>query len=323
MSAAPAGPRTAAPPQSGSAVIVFILLSFSLAWVAAAPLWISGAGLEYPQAKLLIMGMMFTPAVAAFLVLRFVARPASIPRATGMTPLRPVWTLIRYCAVGFAVPPLVILVGVLVAGAAGAYEFDFTDFSGFRAMVAPLGLTDAAGTGVPLGALGLFAAMQLGGWALGLPAMFGEEWGWRGYLLPALLRLGTWPALLIHGVVWGLWHAPVILLGYNFGRTDLVGLGAMTAWCVLMGVFLGWLRLASGSLWPAVIAHGATNSGSALFVVFSDADFGLGTIDALPMALWVSSGAVMLALIAVGSFVRPVRDAVSVPVMAHSSETVH
>ncbi|PSK90226.1 CAAX prenyl protease-like protein [Murinocardiopsis flavida] len=309
MPAAPP-PAGTAVPGSRIAITVFCLLSFGLAWAAAAPLWISGAGLAHPQAKLFIMGMMFSPAVAAFLVLRFVARPASIPRATGMTPLRPARTLIRYCVIGFAIPPLVMLVGVLAAAAAGTYRLDLADFSAFRAFAAPLGLVgDADGTGVPFAALGLFAALQLVGWAAGLPMMFGEEWGWRGYLLPALLHLGTLPALLLHGAIWGLWHAPVILLGYNFGRPDAVGLAAMTAWCVLMGVILGWLRLASGSLWPAVIAHGATNSGSALFVVFGDASAGAG--DAVPMALWVASGAAMLLLITLGAALPPVRNAVT------------
>nr|WP_228531146.1 MULTISPECIES: CPBP family intramembrane glutamic endopeptidase [Myxococcaceae] len=88
----------------------------------------------------------------------------------------------------------------------------------------------------------------------------GEEWGWRGYLLPRLLPWGTWRALLAHGALWGLWHAPVVLQGYNYPQHPVAGVGFMVVSCVLLGVLFGWLRLASGSVWPCVIAHGSLNA---------------------------------------------------------------
>lgn len=306
----PSAPRTAAPPRARTAVVTFVLLSYSLAWLAVAPLWIGGQGLDHPQSKLLIGLMMFAPAVATFIVLRFVSRPHSILHATGMTPLRPAGTLLRYCAAGLVLPPLILGAGLLVAVAAGAYEVDLADFSAFRELAAPMGLVDANGSGIPITALALFAVVQTGGLVLGLPMMFGEEWGWRGYLLPALLRLGTWPAMLVHGVIWGVWHAPIILLGYNFGRPDLLGLGAMTVWCVLLGVVLGWLRLASGSIWPAVVAHGANNSAWVTFVVFGDADTGIGDMLETPHVLWVTSGIVLLAVIVAGYLAPGIRNSV-------------
>jgi uncharacterized protein len=63
------------------------------------------------------------------------------------------------------------------------------------------------------------AAAQIAAALLVAPAInaipaFGEEWGWRGWLLPRLIGLDTWPALLLSGLVWGIWHAPLTLLGY-------------------------------------------------------------------------------------------------------------
>ncbi len=133
-------------------------------------------------------------------------------------------------------------------------------------------MTSAVPDGTPLPPIGLLVALQL--LAIPLGALvnsvfaFGEELGWRGWLQTTLLPLGTWPSLLITGAIWGLWHAPIILLGYNFARPDLVGLALMTGGCVAWGVLLGWLRLRSASLWPAVLAHGSLNAVGSIVLVF-------------------------------------------------------
>lgn len=89
----------------------------------------------------------------------------------------------------------------------------------------------------------------------------GEESGWRGYLLPNLLPLGRTRALLLSGFAHGLWHLPVMLLTpfyHEIGNRLLVAaLFVLSTTCG--GVFFGYLRLKSGSVWPAVLAHGVFN----------------------------------------------------------------
>lgn len=117
----------------------------------------------------------------------------------------------------------------------------------------PLGLT-------PLAFLGAAAVQAiLFGPIIGLPALFGEEYGWRGYLLPRLLPLGTRKALVLHGVVWGLWHAPIIAMGYNYPGHPVLGIVMMTLFCVLMGTVFAWLYYASGSIFVPSYAHGVLN----------------------------------------------------------------
>jgi membrane protease YdiL (CAAX protease family) len=94
-------------------------------------------------------------------------------------------------------------------------------------------------------------------------ATFGEEFGWRAYLLDKLMPLGGRRAMLILGVIWGLWHWPFIFMGYEYG-SDYPGypwLGPIVfLWFTfIIGVFLAWLTLKSKSVWPAVIAHAAIN----------------------------------------------------------------
>ncbi len=99
-------------------------------------------------------------------------------------------------------------------------------------------------------------------------AVFGEEFGWRAYLQPKLLPLGTRKALLITGLIWGVWHWPVIAMGYEYGfnywGAPLVGPLLFLVFTVSLAILFGWLVLRAGSIWPSVIAHGAINGIAAL-----------------------------------------------------------
>ncbi|WP_294439737.1 CPBP family intramembrane glutamic endopeptidase [uncultured Slackia sp.] len=103
---------------------------------------------------------------------------------------------------------------------------------------------------------------------------FGEEWGWRGYLMPKLLgRFRVVPALLIMGVIWGLWHMPLTMLGHNYGvgyaGYPFLGIAAMCWMCCSMGVFLAFLTLKTGTCIPAALAHGFFNGCAAAGTLFS------------------------------------------------------
>ena len=94
---------------------------------------------------------------------------------------------------------------------------------------------------------------------------FGEEWGWRGYLLPKMAeKLPPIPMLLVNGVIWGLWHAPLTAVGHNYGvgykGFPFAGIAAMCGLCIVMGTFFSYVAMKTKSCIPAVLAHGAINS---------------------------------------------------------------
>ncbi len=94
---------------------------------------------------------------------------------------------------------------------------------------------------------------------------FGEELGWRGFLLPLLVEeLGVQKAILLNGVLWGIVHAPLVCfeLNYtgNYPGKPWSGILMMVLFATSIGVFLSWLTLKSGSIFPACIAHGAINA---------------------------------------------------------------
>lgn len=181
-------------------IAVFVVVAFGLAWVVALPLWITGTGLSSEFTGVLVPAMMFTPLVATLTVVFL--QPQHTTRAMlqrlGIWPLRPLKRTI-----GFTVLAVLLVPVILIAG---------------------IGLATGAPVPVPVWTIATIQLISIPvGAAVNSILAFGEEVGWRGWLLPALLPVGTWPALIISGVLWGAWHEPIILLGYNFDEPNLVG----------------------------------------------------------------------------------------------------
>jgi uncharacterized protein len=95
---------------------------------------------------------------------------------------------------------------------------------------------------------------------LGLIGAFGEELGWRGFLLPKLVSGGVRNPFLVSGLVWASWHLPLIAFG-GFYQTDDAFLMASiySLGIIAMSFFFSELRMRSGSVWVAVIAHATHN----------------------------------------------------------------
>ena len=123
--------------------------------------------------------------------------------------------------------------------------------------------------------IGTFAVWQLVVAVVVLPPVhalttIGEELGWRDFLLSRLMGIGLtqWTALIVTGAVWGIWHAPVILMGLEYVGYPYAGIPMFVVYAILVGVILGWLQLASGSVWVPAIAHGSINAVQRAALIF-------------------------------------------------------
>lgn len=98
-----------------------------------------------------------------------------------------------------------------------------------------------------------------------------EEIGWRGYLLPHLALLGRTRALLLSGLLHGIWHLPVILMTstYHESGERLIVVSLFLLSLTAAGVLYGYLRLSSDSVWPAALAHGSVNTSMTLFATIT------------------------------------------------------
>ncbi|GGH38305.1 CPBP family intramembrane glutamic endopeptidase [Microbacterium album] len=298
-----------------AAVAVFLVVAFALAWALALPLWLGG-GLASPWVTLVASAMMFTPAVATLvvcLVLRTPERGRRL-RSLGIWPLRPAGRTIRFAVAAILAPPLIVAAAVFASAALGIIRLDLVGLSGFAQVIGPsLAASGVDPASVPLWPIvvGQLIAMPLAAVIPNGILAFGEEVGWRGWLLPALRPLGAWPALLLSGAIWGLWHAPLVLLGYNFGRPDVLGVLLMVGACTAWGVLFGWTRLRTGSVWPAVFGHGALNASAALVAVFVAAGerIDMAVVGGLGLVAWAVIAVVIAVLAATGQFRRTALDA--------------
>ena len=100
-------------------------------------------------------------------------------------------------------------------------------------------------------------------------ASFGEEYGWRNYLVGALREMKFWKAALFIGVVWGIWHFPLILMGHNYPNEPQWGVLMMIVICVLLGIIELYFVLKAKSMLVAVILHGTVNAVSGMTIYFT------------------------------------------------------
>ena len=130
---------------------------------------------------------------------------------------------------------------------------------------------------------------------------FGEEWGWRGYLLPKMMKqFKIVPALLISGVIWGVWHMPLIIMGHNYGvgyrGYPVVGILAMCVFCTVTGIILSYMTIKTGSCIPAVMGHGMLNGFAAVGLMFTSLEDPFNVfMGPMPVGLVGGSGLILVA----------------------------
>ncbi|MCW5953652.1 MAG: CPBP family intramembrane metalloprotease [Propionibacteriaceae bacterium] len=187
-----------------------------------------------------------------------------------------------------------------VLGLPGAGRLPVSDAE-FAEHLAQLNPAMAEGAVPPLVVLVLLTLVQgiLAGLTINGLFAFGEEYGWRGVLADLLRPLGLVRATLLTGVLWGLWHAPIIMLGHNYGDEWGWGIPVMVAWTVPLSFILTWTRERTGSVLAPAMLHGAFNGASGVFVLLL---IGGNVLIALPVGLMM---AFVLGLLALGVWRLP------------------
>ncbi len=238
---------------------LFMVISYGLFALVAAPFWFLPGGIAHPAFTLVIAVGMWTPAAASLIMAKRVERVSWRTRV-GLR-FRGRWArILTWTPLGLVLVVAILLLCELVAAVRGVPK-DLTGRTWLETGMAQF--AEQTGQEVPAIALVLItAATVVAGLLVTMLATLGEEIGWRGWLWPALTPLGRLRAALVGGIIWSLWHLPVVLIGYNYPGADRAAAVAMFLLpCIAMTLLFGALTdRAGGSPLPAALAHAGINT---------------------------------------------------------------
>jgi membrane protease YdiL (CAAX protease family) len=233
----------------------FLVLVFVVGWLCqglAIKYGVNGAGRSW------LLASMWAPMLAALM--------------TGRESRRRIWDGIKRS--GWKIWPVALIVGwsfsigqqlLLWSGHQGEWHSEFFHLSGDRGSIDSVHhvamLLGGGHQGFGLFALNLLLSVTVGSLITTLIGGIGEEAGWRGLLQPELeRRCGVFKGTIFVGLIWGYWHLPVNLAGYNDAKHPILEAAIIFQIATIsMSFALAWLVRRTGSLWPAAMAHGANN----------------------------------------------------------------
>jgi membrane protease YdiL (CAAX protease family) len=236
-------------------IFSFLGITFAITYAIEGALILRGFRIVPGIASLgqyVIMAVMWVPALATVLTVKLVTREGFAVANVRFGGWRP------YVTSGLVLPACFILIYALT----WILGLGYPDWSlGYFQKIA------AAGKGMPPALPSptivwpaLFFATLVFAPILNGVFGFGEELGWRGYLLPKLMPLGKARAYLIIGIVWGLWHLPLVLVGFTYPGHPLLGTFMFILLTIGFGIYLNELTLRHRSSILAGWAHGVFNS---------------------------------------------------------------
>lgn len=269
-------------------IIIFLAIAFGLAWASALVIYLNGQLVNSPKigslpgltlaTLLMATGMMWAPAVANILT-RLITREGF--HNTWLRPnLRRGW---KFWLAAWFLPGIFTVLGAAFFFLLFPSKFD-ANLTAVRMSVPPSMLSMNPWVFILIQTVQAMLLAPI----FNFIATFGEEFGWRAYLLQKLAPLGMRRALILMGIIWGVWHWPVIFMGYEYGF-DYPGhpwLGPLLfIWFTFTsGILLAWATLRGRSVWPAVIGHAAINGIAAIGILLASGKQNL-TLGPLPIGI--------------------------------------
>jgi membrane protease YdiL (CAAX protease family) len=234
-----------------ASLALFLSIAFGISIVVGLSIFLSG-GLSTPLTLPALILMMFAPSLGTIAATRLVTHQSL--RANGFEKSKPLFYILAW-----AYPLVFVFVGLSFAALLHIATLDFGNMQ--------RQLLESRTINSPTLVIALLLIAPLINF---IPAL-GEEYGWRGFLQPLLVkRYGLTVGLTMTGVIWGLWHAPIVLQGYDYpSYPNLMGVSLFVLWTVLLSFSLGWLRIRSSSCLPTALAHGAINAYASLGMIIA------------------------------------------------------
>jgi membrane protease YdiL (CAAX protease family) len=239
---------------------LYLILTFGISWPLVIIFALAGGDTDPYSAGFFIMALafMFTPMLSVILVEKLVFK-------NKLKSIYPIsfrwnnWWLIAWLS-PLAIAMATFGVGFLVPGVQYTPEMEGL-FDKFQSILTPEQMAQMRNTQLPVHPIFLIILQGLiAGISINAVAGFGEELGWRGLMLKELSHLGFWRMSWITGLVWGAWHAPIILMGHNYPDHPIAGVVMMVLFCTLFSPFFTLVAVKTRSVIGAAVLHGSFNA---------------------------------------------------------------
>jgi len=259
-------------------IILFIIITFGLSWSLVGLYLAFGGQWNTTGAMIVATLFMFMPMIAAILIHKVIYK-LPMKQPLGISFKINIWWLVAWL-----LPLLIALVtiGVSLLFPDIRYSPEMTGFFERLKDVVSAERIEQMKSQMDLFTIHYFwiALIQglIAGVTINAVAGFGEELGWRGFLLKELDQLKFWPASLIIGLIWGIWHAPIILQGHNYPQHPVAGVFMMIIFCLLLAPIFTYIRIKSKSVVAAAILHGSLNAtvGLSIIMIAGGSDLTVG-----------------------------------------------
>ena len=237
-------------------IISFLSITFVVTYAIEGGLILSGFRMTQLPAifgQLIVAAVMWVPALATVLTIKLVTREGFAIVNFRFGSWKP------YLTSGLLVPVCFVLIyGLTWLLGLGQPDWELVQFLAAIRLAAGTDLPAMPSSVLVLPVL-FVVTLVISPFINGLFG-FGEELGWRGYLLPKLMVLGKVKAYLLLGIVWGLWHLPLILIGFTYPDQPILGVLVFIALTTTFGIYLNELVLHHESSILAGWVHGVFNS---------------------------------------------------------------
>ncbi|HID64747.1 MAG TPA: CPBP family intramembrane metalloprotease [Anaerolineae bacterium] len=236
-------------------IFSYLLITFALTYAIEGALILPGFRItDLPPAygQFVIAGVMWVPALATVLTIKFVTHEGFATTNLRLGPWQP------YLKTAMAIPTaFAAIYGLTWLLGLGQPDWQL---SWLRELMASAGADVSEVPSPSLFLPAIFLATLTITPFINSLFGFGEEFGWRGYLLPRLMPLGKARAYTLVGVIWGLWHTPLILVGFNYPGYPILGVVWMAGMTTALGLYINELTLRYRSSILAGWIHGVFNS---------------------------------------------------------------
>lgn len=265
-------------------VASYLVLAFGLAWIPWLLLLPKTVGSDLTRFELLAFPGAFAPAIATFIVRKWITREGFADAGLGLHLGK--WP---YYLFGLLLPFAVVAFICLAAMMLGIAYPDFAPPIVLAHLPPAIPKADVKYV-LPL--TSLITAF------VATPLLFGEEFGWRGYLQLRLFPTRPTLAAIVTGLFWGPWHWPVLARGFDSVGNPLMTLFLLTVSAIFLSIVFGWIRRKTGSVWATSLAHSATNAiGGVLSVSWFPDPSSMVFTSYLGFLAWVPLGVLCLWII--------------------------